>query len=174
MNLHGRLTDSLGLGPLLQKTGSLDFKVSLVQLKGEAQERKSSGLLNVPQNHSFIYLFFKFMRDTEREVETQAEGEASSLQDSIPEPWDHDPSQSHTQVPPTRITLDVNLCKESLSPLPRMPSFPISPLLLQNPAQMLPFPEAEAPHSFSQGTSTPPSAVFPLYFTHTSIITHIT
>ena len=42
----------------------------------------------------FIYLF---MRDTDREAETQAEGEAGSLQGAYegldPRPWDHAPSQ---------------------------------------------------------------------------------
>ena len=33
------------------------------------------------------------MRDTEREAETQAEGEAGFLWDLIPGPWDHALSQ---------------------------------------------------------------------------------
>ena len=42
----------------------------------------------------FIYLF---MRDPQREAETQAEGEAGSpMWDSIPGPQDHDQSQRQT------------------------------------------------------------------------------
>ena len=45
------------------------------------------------------------MRDTDREAETQAEGEAGSLRgspirDSIPGPWDHALSRCSTAEPP--------------------------------------------------------------------------
>ena len=36
------------------------------------------------------------MRDTEKEAETQAEGEADSMQDSIPGLQDHAPSKRQT------------------------------------------------------------------------------
>ena len=54
------------------------------------------------------------------------------------------------------------------------PSPPCQPLLFQDPARTSPFPWSSSTHSFSWGRIIPPSAVFPLNFTHTSIITHIT
>ena len=61
-----------------------------------------SEVLPNPQMFAAVSFFFKgfiylFMRDTQREAETQTEGKAGSLgrlmQDLIPKPQDHDLSQ---------------------------------------------------------------------------------